>query len=237
MPSFPQAGKQWPFVDGLPFVLGYDYSDLDVWMAPEQRQRLFQARPWIGRVRLQESRTGFPDELRLTLALWEDDVEKTIRIWLDGDFVPILRFLPTPIEHEIPIRNIVTWYDLDPLNLPHPLEEITFQNNGGHGEQDAPSLYPRPPKKGRWNQTRRGAGHDWIWRQDDFRQTRLYIAWEFHHMNGCWAGFHDQWYTGAATPLPVPEIAPEEESAVITALEGLGYDFDPDLLFFDYDTV
>lgn len=235
MPSFPKEDLLWPWGPDRTPNLGWVDRDFDTSFLPPLRERLFNPRPWIGRATLDHGSTWLiPTKTFRTLCYCsQEGTTRRIHVLYGGAFVELFEFDAAFLPGDFLHYPIVS-ENLAAVEAPFPLDPDTNRTNapfpGG-----VTIRYPRPPRIGRWNQTRWSWSHTFSSPEGPAPAEFIRVAWEFHFQNGCWAGFDESWQDW--TLDDVPEISPVQESILTTALQGEGFDFDPDMLLIDYALV
>jgi hypothetical protein len=238
LPAFPCLGYKWPWPDGYPLLPGWSATRLNTIFEPTSRQRLFSPRPWIGRVCCLSGFNGTAPVWALNSLGIIQSVSDFQRLLVlrEGSFRPFFDF--TMVES---VQGNFSW---------RPFSFYQAEADPPVPFTETPLLYERasltigfpwarlPPKKGRWS--------PWCYegvlgaRQIlPIDENRFEANYQFHFVNGCDASYDDEWrHYGSLTGwYPPAEITPEQESALLVALEALEFEFEPDKLFFDYDTV
>jgi len=240
LPAFPQALPEFPWSDGFIWLPGYCVPRFDITMGTQARELLWSARPWLGRFRLLNTYVAtLPGYVLQTFGYLAGTTGNLgLRIWYDHAFHTIATVQQQNTSGNVWIYRAID-EDFSEIALPYGAGDTWSYEGEGFYAILPPYRYPRPPKLGRWNMTRIEGAPVWRDQLGGGVSYRLGVEFEFHHMNGCFAGFDEDWEEvtpGTGYPL-VPEITPAQESEVIVALEGEGFNFDPDLLFFDYGSV
>lgn len=240
LPSFPKADILNPWTDGIAFLPGWCVPRFDLTMGSQARELLWGSRPWLGRFRLENLHlAGGTRYVLQTFGFFEGiEPELGLRVWFNHAFETI-----GTVQVENTSANVWPYVgktlDVSALSLPYgATDEWAYVGEVGY-ILIPPYRYDRPPKLGRWNMTRIAGGVLWESPGTGGSPYRLQIQFEFHHMNGCWAGFDSNWVavSSSGTYPAVPAIGTEEQSEVIVALDGEGFTFDPEALFFDYGTI
>jgi hypothetical protein len=235
LPAFPRAEFQWPWPDGFAFHKGWSNWNLDPLWEGTHRELLHAARSWLGRSIITNTDSDNHTHIRRGLGYIAPLVNDNYALWLwfGSAFQQIGAFALENIQGD-DYRWVCKSFDLAPFNMPEPLTDPVNWGYGG-GPVTPGGSWPQRPRVGRWNSTRFSISAQWG-NEAPQQQPLATVNCQFYFMNGIWAGWDLAWIDtfGGGTP-DVPEITPAQESELTVALQGRGFQFDPETLFVTYD--
>lgn len=240
LPAFPDTNYKWPWHDRRPNVLPLTFFSFDSYLEPfNDSQRIHQARPWLGRVCLRNFQTSFPPlhYLNTLGIIWDIGSALRLFVFKSGSFAPVFDFRGATSSQNNSTWEVVQYFPSIAPPLPLSGTPILAGSPFGGGPEPWPH-WRHPVQKGRWNSSTY-AGYLSAQSPPPGFPRYLTAHFQFFFSNGCDASYDDTWrfttdFGGWYPPAP---ITPEQESALVVALTSMGFNFDPDKLFFDYGTV